>query len=250
MPQNTAQWLTYEPFRLDRYLIKYENNCFWLQLNDSTFLFATKRSLLYHQLPNKIHVLQQRLFLGAFANLRKATRISFMFVCPSICPHGTRLPMDGFWRNLVFETFLENLSIHSLKPDKKRVLYMTTFSHLWQYLADFFSKWEMFKIRFVEKIKTRILCSVTFFRKSCRLWHNVEKYGAARKDAHNMAPARGILDKQAYTRASTRPRTHTHVRTHAYACRRARVRAHTHTCNNYFPRQQWFHERDSMLISK
>ena len=35
-------------------------------------------------------------FLGAFAKLRRAT-ISFMSVCPPVCPHGTtRLPMDGF----------------------------------------------------------------------------------------------------------------------------------------------------------
>ena len=33
----------------------------------------------------------------------------------------------------------------------------------------------------VEKIKTHMLCSITFFRKSCRLWHNVEKYGTAGK---------------------------------------------------------------------
>jgi len=29
----------------------------------------------------------------------------------------------------------------------------------------------------VEKIKTNISCSLTYFRKSCRLWDNVEKYG-------------------------------------------------------------------------
>jgi hypothetical protein len=33
----------------------------------------------------------------------------------------------------------------------------------------------------VEKIKTHALCSTTFFRKSCRLWDNVEKYGRARQ---------------------------------------------------------------------
>jgi len=33
----------------------------------------------------------------------------------------------------------------------------------------------MFQTKGVEKIKTHILCSVTFFRKSCRLWDNVEK---------------------------------------------------------------------------
>jgi hypothetical protein len=33
----------------------------------------------------------------------------------------------------------------------------------------------MFQTKVVEKIKTHILCSVTFFQKSCLLWDNVEK---------------------------------------------------------------------------
>jgi hypothetical protein len=35
--------------------------------------------------------------------------------------------------------------------------------------------------KFVEKIKTHILCSITIFRKSCRLWDGVEKCGRARQ---------------------------------------------------------------------
>jgi len=53
---------------------------------------------------------------------------------------------------------------------------------------------------FVEKIKTDILCSVTFFfRKSCVLWHNVGKYckaGQATDD--NMAHAHWMLDTWSY----------------------------------------------------
>jgi hypothetical protein len=42
------------------------------------------------------------LFPGAFAELRKAT-ISFV---TSVCPHETtRLPLDKFWWNFMFETF-------------------------------------------------------------------------------------------------------------------------------------------------
>jgi hypothetical protein len=42
------------------------------------------------------------LFLGAFAKLRQAT-ISLVL---SVCPHGiTRLPLDGFWWNMIFEIF-------------------------------------------------------------------------------------------------------------------------------------------------
>ena len=56
---------------------------------------------------------------------------------------------------------------------------MKTFLRLWQYIAELILEWEMFYKNVVEKIKTRILCSVTFFRKLCRLWDNVEKYWRA-----------------------------------------------------------------------
>jgi len=45
-----------------------------------------------------------------------------------------------------------------------------------QYLAQFFLEWEMFQTKFVEKFKTHIFCSITFFQKSFSLWNNVEKY--------------------------------------------------------------------------
>ena len=45
---------------------------------------------------------------------------------------------------------------------------MKTFIRLWYYVAGFFLKWEMFHTKFVEKIKTQMLCSVTFFfSKNC-----------------------------------------------------------------------------------
>jgi hypothetical protein len=39
---------------------------------------------------------------------------------------------------------------------------MKTFSHLWQYIVEFFLESEMFQIKVVEKIKIHILCSVIF----------------------------------------------------------------------------------------
>jgi hypothetical protein len=54
----------------------------------------------------------------------------------------------------------------------------------------------MFRIEVVEKIKIHILCLATFFRKSCRLWDNVEKYGDAREAADdNTAHVLYMLDK-------------------------------------------------------
>jgi len=35
---------------------------------------------------------------------------------------------------------------------------------------------ENLKLKVVQKIKTHILCSITFFRKSCLLWDSVEEY--------------------------------------------------------------------------
>ena len=71
---------------------------------------------------------------------------------------------------------------------------MKTYVHLWLYLAHFFVEWEMFQKKFVEKIKTHVLCSATLFRQSCRLWESVEKYGTAGQTADNMAHAHCMLD--------------------------------------------------------
>jgi len=40
---------------------------------------------------------------------------------------------------------------------------MKTDVHLWQYEVEFFLELEMFQTKFVEKIKTYILCSLNFF---------------------------------------------------------------------------------------
>ena len=55
---------------------------------------------------------------------------------------------------------------------------MKTNIHFWSYLAYFFLEWEMFQAKVVQKIKTHVLFSVTFFffRKSYCTWDNVKKY--------------------------------------------------------------------------
>ena len=111
--------------------------------------------------------------------MRKAT-ISFVIsVRPSVCLHGTtRLSLEGYSWNLIFECSLkiclENSSLIKV-GQKWRVLYVHTNIHFLSYLAQFLSEWKMFRIRFVEKIETHILFSITSFRKSYRLWDNCEK---------------------------------------------------------------------------
>jgi len=52
---------------------------------------------------------------------------------------------------------------------------MMTDKHFWLYLAQLLLVWGTFQRKLVEKIRTHILCSMTFL-KSCRLWDNVKKY--------------------------------------------------------------------------
>ena len=71
---------------------------------------------------------------------------------------------------------------------------MKTCVHLW-YVAEFFLEWEMFQTKVVEKIKTHFMLNKFFFRKSCRLWDNVEKYGRAGQSTDDiMAQSLCVLD--------------------------------------------------------
>ena len=114
-------------------------------------------------------------FLGAFTKLRKATINLLM----SVRPHGTtRLPLDGFLLNLVYEHFSkicwENSSFVKIGPEW-RVLCMGADSHFWSYLAQFFLEWEMLQTKAVQNIKTRILCSITLIENRARyeMWKNM-----------------------------------------------------------------------------
>jgi hypothetical protein len=65
----------------------------------------------------------------------------------------------------IFRKSVEKIQV-SLKPNKNSeyfFFYMKAFLCMWQYLAKFFLEWEMFQTKVVEKIKTLILCWITFF---------------------------------------------------------------------------------------
>ena len=47
-----------------------------------------------------------------------------------------------------------------------------------------------FRTKFVKKIKTHISCSITFSRKSYRLWDNVENYGTVKQATDDNAMCR------------------------------------------------------------
>ena len=81
---------------------------------------------------------------------------------------------------------------------------MKTYVLLWLYLPGFFLKWDLFETKVVEKIKTHILCLITFFRKLWLLWNNVEKYVRARQ-----AKDDNIIRRMRYARWITKA-TDTH----------------------------------------
>jgi len=102
--------------------------------------------------------------------------------CPPVCPHWTTwLPLGGFcitFDSLAFfwKSCLENLSFIKIRHEKKTVLYMKTNIHSRSHVAQFFLEWKMFQTKVVEKIKTHILCPITFCRISYRLWDNAKNF--------------------------------------------------------------------------
>ena len=108
---------------------------------------------------------------------------------------------------------------------------MKTNIHFLSHLIQFSLVWKMFQIKVAEKIKTHILCFKTFSRKSCRLWHSVEKYGVAGEATDD-----NIIRRMRFACWKLRLHTHTHTHTHL-----------EYVIPNVFPRQQWLRERASML---
>ena len=101
---------------------------------------------------------------------------------------------------------------------------MKTNRHFWLYLAQFLLEWEMFLIKFVQKIKTRLSCSITFLENRVlyeRKWKNIIQPGRPQRTIWYMGFSSCIPNS-------------------------------TNTYSQYailiaFPTQQWFHERTAML---
>jgi hypothetical protein len=137
-----------------------------------------------------------------------------MPVCTFVWPHGTtRLPLDRFSWYLIwgfFENRRENSSFIKIWQEKSGTLHK--YQHTFMIIAHFFLDWEMFRTEFVEKIKPYILCPITFFRKSSRLWDNVEKYIRARQATDdNMARALVMPGNYGYTNKHTHTQNVCHL---------------------------------------
>jgi hypothetical protein len=99
--------------------------------------------------------------------------------CMSVLTHVTTgLSRDRFSWNIVSEYFSKicNKTSSIQICQEKRVIYIKTNIHLLWNLVQFFSEWEMLRTTVAEKIRTHILCSITFFPKIVHLWCNVEQF--------------------------------------------------------------------------
>jgi hypothetical protein len=117
-------------------------------------------------------------FLGAFAILQKATIDIVMFICLSVRIEQLGSRWSYFHEIWYFDIFPK------IYREKRSFIeiwqeYRTFYVETYLYLRNISLK--VFQTKLVEKFKTLILCSITFFRKSCLLWNNVEKYGIARQ---------------------------------------------------------------------
>ena len=119
------------------------------------------------------------IFLSTLAKLRKVTISFVMSVRPSVRIEQLASQWTDFSWNFIFEYFSKNYRENSsiIKPNKNNgyITWRPIYIFL-SYLAQFFLEWEMFQTQVVEKIKTHFLYLIAFFRKSCLLWDNVEKY--------------------------------------------------------------------------
>ena len=129
---------------------------------------------------------------------------------------------------------------------KPSLLHENVFN-LWQNLADFFLEWEMFQTHVIDSIKAHILCSVTFFWKSCHLWDSVKIYGRAREATNDVTIWRIRLACW-ISKATHTHHAHAQAPGHPHTCRYASTHAGTHESartQTYvilidFPLQQWF----------
>jgi hypothetical protein len=90
------------------------------------------------------------------------------------------MDFNEIWYLNVFRKSIKKIQVSS-KPDKNNSYFTWKPIRIFSYISLSSLEWEMFQTKFVEKMKTRILYSVTFSRKSCRLRNNVEKYGSVRQ---------------------------------------------------------------------
>jgi hypothetical protein len=144
---------------------------------------------------NRRRTLQFISFLGTFTELRKDTISFVVSFCPSAWSNLSLTEriflIHDIWGS--FEIYRENSSLKNLT---RKPVYM--------YDSISFNSPQnekCFTQHFREKKNTRFTFNSVFFRKSCRLWDNVEKFGTPRQVTDDkLEHAQCMLDTKVYKR--------------------------------------------------
>jgi len=135
-------------------------------------------------------------FSGVFAKLLKATISFITSVCPSVRMEQLSSHWTDFheWYSTILWNLVETIQV-SLISDRNNGT-----AHEGQYKFPIISRSVRLRMRnvadkSVEKINKHCTIDKFIFRKSCYLWHNVEKYCTARQVTDdNMAQVHCMLD--------------------------------------------------------
>ena len=133
-------------------------------------------------------------------------KVTISFAMSSVLPSAWNSSASTGRISMKFDIrgFFENLS-KKFKFHKNQIR-ITCILHEDQYTFSIISRWvflkmkkKMLKTHVVEKLETRILCSVFFFENLAFFWDNVEKCCRARQATDdNMAHVHCLLDTQGY----------------------------------------------------
>ena len=173
---------------------------------------------------------------SAFAKWRKATISFVVSACPSVCPYtrNNSAPTERIFVIFYTWVFFENLSRKFKFHLKLTIITGTLHEDVCTYIYDNillnFRRMRNVSDKIIEKIKTRILCSISFSPKIVPLSDNVEKYGTARQAIDD-----NVIRRMRFAWWITKT-------------------THTHTYSEYviliaFPCQQCLRKRASMLRS-
>ena len=120
----------------------------------------------------------------------------FSHVCPPAwnSPPNGRIFHEIWYLSIFFQKSVEKIQV-SLKSDKNKGHFTSRPIYIFVHTSLSFLEWKMFRTKVVVKIGTHFSSVTFFFRKSCRLCDNVEKYCTALQATEDkMAHAQCMLD--------------------------------------------------------
>ena len=125
--------------------------------------------VIYISQCKKIHS-EDSLRISDRALFKRFLKIAFLSLCLSSCLSVRIKLLDPHWTDLhktwylsIFQKLCSKNSNLIKIQQEHRLLYLTSYVHLWQYMIEYFLKWDVLKTKVADKIKKKhISYSITF----------------------------------------------------------------------------------------